>query len=71
MVDCMLKRVFSIAPLALLALAAACSQTGTNTDPGATSIDEQRALDEAAQMLDQQRQPEEAVPTKPNEEPKS
>jgi hypothetical protein len=49
---------------ALLLLLAACEPGGTDRGPGGVTADEARALDEAAEMLEQQRlEPEDvAVP---------
>ncbi|MCX7676086.1 MAG: hypothetical protein N2Z59_01765 [Alteraurantiacibacter sp.] len=45
---------------AFLALAA-CGKADTDPGPGGVTVGEARALDEAAQMLDQQRLPAEAL----------
>ena len=55
----------ALAPLAAclipgLALAA-CGASDTDPGPGGVSVGEARALDEAAEMLDQQRLPAEAL----------
>lgn len=46
--------------LALLALAA-CGKSDNDPGPGGVSIGEARALDEAAEMIEQRRLPSEAV----------
>ena len=49
--------------LALLAAAlAGCGQSDTDPGPGGVTVGEAKALDEAAEMLDEQRLPEEALP---------
>lgn len=45
-------------PLAL----AACEPSGTDPGPGGVTVDEAKALDEAAEMLEQRRLPDEALP---------
>ena len=46
-----------IAPIALLALLAACGPKDTDPGPGGVTVAEARALDQAAEMLEQQRLP--------------
>ena len=50
--------------LALLACASltACEPSGTDPGPGGVTVDEARALDEAAAMLEERRLPDEALP---------
>ena len=43
-------------------LLAGCGPTDTDPGPGGVTVGEARALDEAAEMLDEQRLPEEALP---------
>ena len=52
-----------LVPLALLAALGACG--GSDSGPGGVTANEARALDEAAEMLEQRRLPEETlrVPT--------
>jgi hypothetical protein len=47
--------------IAALALLAACGDADTDPGPGGVSVGEARALDQAAEMLDQQRLPDEAL----------
>jgi len=62
MVDCMLKRVRLSFPIVMLAFAAGCSPSDNDPGPGGVTVGEARALDEAAEMIEQQRLPEEALP---------
>ena len=48
--------------LAVAALLAGCGPNDTDPGPGGVTVGEARALDEAPDMLDQQRLPEEALP---------
>ena len=48
-------------------LLAGCGPTDTDPGPGGVTVGEARALDEAAEMLDEQRLPEDALPA--GEEP--
>jgi hypothetical protein len=50
---------FALAPLALVA----CAPPGTDPGPGDVTVDEARALDDAAAMLDARRLPPEALPS--------
>jgi hypothetical protein len=50
------------ASLALAALLAGCGPSDTDPGPGGVTVGEARALDEAAEMLDEQRLPAEALP---------
>jgi hypothetical protein len=43
-------------------LAAGCGPNDTDPGPGGVTVGEARALDEAAEMLDEQRLPAEALP---------
>jgi hypothetical protein len=58
----MRHRQMPAAALALALALAACGSEGAR-DPGAVSPGEAKALDEAAQMLDERRLPPEALPT--------
>ena len=49
-------------PLALAAALAACSKQDNAPGPGGVSMGEARALDEAAEMVEGQRLPAEAMP---------
>ncbi|MFC3100191.1 hypothetical protein [Altererythrobacter lauratis] len=51
----------ALAPLAACLVLAACGAADTDPGPGGVSVGEARALDEAAEMLDQQRLPAEAL----------
>jgi hypothetical protein len=51
------------AALAAALLAAGCGPNDTDPGPGGVTVGEARALDEAAEMLDEQRLPPEALPT--------
>ena len=48
--------------LAVAALLAGCGPNDTDPGPGGVTVGEARALDEAAEMLDEQRLPAEALP---------
>ena len=48
--------------LAAALLLAGCGPSDTDPGPGGVSVGEARALDEAAEMLDEQRLPAEALP---------
>jgi hypothetical protein len=52
-----------VAPFALLAAAllAGCGENDTDPGPGGVTVGEARALDEAAEMLDEQKLPEDAL----------
>jgi len=50
-------------PLIPLALLAACGPSDTDPGPGGVTVGEARALDEAAEMLEQRRLPPGALPT--------
>jgi hypothetical protein len=54
--------------LAVLLLAG-CGPNDTDPGPGGVTVGEARALDEAAEMLDEQRLPEEALPPVQDETP--
>jgi hypothetical protein len=47
---------------ALAVLLAGCGPSDTDPGPGGVTVGEARALDEAAEMLDEQRLPAEALP---------
>jgi hypothetical protein len=68
MVDCMLQRVRISLPLALLAATAACGPSDNDPGPGGVTVGEARALDEAAEMIEQQRLPDDALPPPSGEE---
>ncbi len=55
------RHFISLAP-AFLALAA-CAPSGTDPGPGGVTVDEAKALDDAAAMLDERRLPPEALPS--------
>ena len=46
-------------------LLAGCGPTDTDPGPGGVTVGEARALDEAAEMLDEQRLPADALPPTP------
>ena len=50
------------APLAAALLLAGCGPNDNDPGPGGVTVGEARALDEAAEMLDEQRLPEGALP---------
>lgn len=52
----------SAVPLALFALAA-CGPNDSDPGPGGVTVGEARALDEAAEMLEQRRLPPQALPS--------
>ena len=56
------------APLALAALAA-CGPADNEAGPGDVSVGEAKALDEAAEMIEQRRLPEEALPKTTGDNP--
>jgi hypothetical protein len=56
------RRVRALVPGAALLLLAACGPNDTDPGPGGVTVGEARALDEAAEMLDEQRLPAEALP---------
>lgn len=53
-----MKRVF---PLLLVLSAAACGPAGNDPGPGGVSVDEAKALDRAAAMIEERRLPPEAL----------
>jgi len=57
--------------LAALLLTTACGPAETDPGPGGVTVGEAKALDEAAEMLEQRRLPSEALPsqTPPRESP--
>ncbi|GGC37835.1 hypothetical protein GCM10011371_26600 [Novosphingobium marinum] len=59
------------AALALTALGAlcACGQGENDAGPGGVTVGEARALDEAAEMLEERRMPEEVVSAVPTDVP--
>lgn len=54
----MIRRIPVIAALVLVA---GCGEADTDPGPGGVTVGEARALDQAAEMLDQQRLPDEAL----------
>ncbi len=54
-------RALAVVVLAGPALLTACGSADNDPGPGGVSVGEARALDEAAEMLDQQRLPAEAL----------
>lgn len=56
----MIRRL-PLVTLAASVLLAACAEVDTDPGPGGVTVGEARALDEAAEMLDRQRLPEEAL----------
>lgn len=62
MVDCMLQRVRLILAISILPFVAGCGPSDNDPGPGGVTVGEARALDEAAEMIEQQRLPEEALP---------
>ena len=61
----MRMRALAQLPLALpaLALLAACGPSDSDPGPGGVTVGEAKALDEAAEMLEQRRLPPEAMPS--------
>lgn len=53
-----MRNLFALAALAALA---ACGKSDSEPGPGGVTVGEARALDEAAEMLDERRPPEEAL----------
>lgn len=53
-----MKRALFAAALICLS---SCSPAGNDSGPGGVTVDEARALDEAAEMLEQRRLPDEAL----------
>ena len=53
-------RHLALLPLALIA---ACGPSDSDPGPGGVTVGEARALDEAAEMLEQRRLPPEALPS--------
>ncbi|MFN4113676.1 MAG: hypothetical protein ACK4GD_07020 [Sphingomonadaceae bacterium] len=53
--------------LAVLALAA-CGPAGNDPGPGGVTVDEAKALDEAAEMLEERRLPDDALSDRPPDE---
>jgi len=45
------------------ALLAGCGEKDTDPGPGGVTVGEARSLDDAAEMLDEQKLPEDALPT--------
>ncbi|MGI8943231.1 MAG: hypothetical protein ACR2FJ_03160 [Qipengyuania sp.] len=52
--------------LPLAAALAACGPSNDDTGPGAVTVDEAKALDEAAEMIEQRRTPAEALTDEPD-----
>ena len=55
------------APGLAVLLLAGCGPNDTDPGPGGVTVGEARALDEAAEMLDEQRLPKEALPDEDGE----
>ena len=60
MVGAMLRSTLMLAPALLLL--AGCGPAETDPGPGGVTVGEAKALDEAAEMLEQRRLPPEALP---------
>lgn len=58
-----MRRLLLLPLLPLLALPAACGPADTDPGKGGVTVAEERALDEAAEMLEQRRLPPEALET--------
>jgi len=66
----MIRAMRRLSPLIALALLAACGPRETDPGKGGVTVAEEKALDEAAEMLEQRRLPPEALETsEPGEEP--
>jgi len=55
-------RALTPVPLALAFVVAACEPADNEPGPGGVTVGEARALDEAAEMIEQQRLPDDALP---------
>jgi len=70
MADAMPKPVLLPLALPILALLAGCGPSDSDPGPGGVTVGEAKALDEAAEMLEQRRLPPEALPeTAPSASP--
>lgn len=56
------SRLSLVLPLVVLLALAGCGKADNEPGPGGVTVGEAKALDEAAQMLEDQRLPAEAVP---------
>ena len=68
MVDCMLQRTRLPIVATMLVIVAACGPSDNDPGPGGVTVGEARALDEAAEMIEQQRLPQEALPPESGEQ---
>lgn len=59
----MIRAMRCLLPISLIALLAACGPNETDPGKGGVTVAEERALDEAAEMLEQRRLPPEALET--------
>lgn len=57
-----MKRILPLSILASALLLTACEPSGNDPGPGGVTVDEAKALDEAAEMIEAQRLPEGALP---------
>jgi hypothetical protein len=64
----MVARMTRTSTCALALLVAACGPAGNDPGPGGVTVDEARALDEAAAMLDERRLPDEALGDAPSDQ---
>ena len=62
MVDCMLQRICAFPLLAFALALSSCEPADNEPGPGGVTVGEARALDEAAEMIEQQRMPEGTLP---------
>ena len=62
MVACVMRPVRPILALAMLSGLCACGDADGGQPPAGVSVGEQKALEEAAEMLEQRRLPEDALP---------
>ena len=58
-----MRRHVLLPSLLLVAPLTACGPAGTDPGPGGVTVDEAKALDEAAAMLEERRLPPEALPS--------
>lgn len=57
-----MDRLAHVLAVALLVLVSACGPADTDPGPGGVTVGEAKALDEAAEMLEQRRLPADALP---------
>lgn len=57
-----MKRILPISAIASVLLIAACEPSGNDPGPGGVTVDEAKALDEAAEMIEAKRLPDGALP---------